>query len=74
MARAYQNPGWPDPEKYVSRKKAAEEMGLTRERITMIIASGEVKTLQRGKFIYIERASLAAYRRNRGTTDDRRNR
>lgn len=74
MARTYQGAEWPDRSKYVSRKEAAALTGWTRERITMIIASGEVRTVQRGKWVYIERASLAAYRRNRGTTDDRRNR
>jgi hypothetical protein len=74
MVRAYQGADKPDPSKWVSRKEAAAETGLTRERITMIIASGEVRTLQRGRWVYIERASLAAYRRRRGTNDDRRNR
>lgn len=72
MARSYQGAEWPDPAKWFSRKEAAAETGLTRERITMIIASGEVKTLQRGRWLYIERESLAAYRRRKGSTDDRR--
>jgi hypothetical protein len=72
MPRAYQGAEKPDPAKYVSRKEAAAITGWTRERITMIIASGEVNTVQRGKWVYIERASLAAYRRGRGSTDDRR--
>lgn len=67
MARTYQGAEWPDRDKYVSRQEASKILGIPSERILPMIRRGEVlEGLQRGKWWYVTRESIAAYQRMRG--------
>lgn len=41
----------------MSRKEAAEYLGIPFERVKPLIDNGKLKGLQRGKIWYVERAS-----------------
>lgn len=52
---------------WMSRAEAAQVMGVASNWIKPLVDQGEIKGLQRGKWLYIERASAAAYvRRQKG--------
>jgi len=46
-----------DRNKYMTRKEAAEYLGLTFERVKPLIDKGILKGLQRGHVWYVERES-----------------
>jgi hypothetical protein len=52
---------------WMSRAEAAQVMGVSQNWIKPLVDQGEIKGLQRGKWLYIERKSAAAYvRRQKG--------
>lgn len=52
------NPDKIDRSKYMSRKEAAEELGIPFERVKPLIDNGKLRGLQRGKVWYVERESV----------------
>lgn len=51
---------------WMSRQEAAQEMGVASNWIKSLVEQGEIKGLQRGKWLYIERASAKTYLRRQG--------
>jgi hypothetical protein len=62
MARSYEKADRPDPSKYVSRAEAAKMLGVPDNRILPMIKDGLLVGLQRGKWWYVSRDSIAYYK------------
>lgn len=55
-----------DRDKYMTRKEAAEYLGVPFERMKPMLDRGALKGLQRGKVWYIERESAKNRKRQGG--------
>lgn len=64
MARSYEKADRPDPRKYVSRQEAARMLRVPDNRVLPLIRKGLLNGLQRGKWWYVSRDSIAYYNKH----------